>query len=60
MLEFPGAVALLTIMEILGPIILLIGLVYAGMRAGRRRQRDLPAADAATREVYRDPGPKED
>jgi hypothetical protein len=56
MLESPTAVFLLTLMEIVGPIILLAAIVYAVIRAGRRRKSDIPAADSKTREVYRDAG----
>jgi|tagenome__1003787_1003787.scaffolds.fasta_scaffold20897026_2 hypothetical protein len=56
MLESPTAVFLLTVMEIVGPIMLLAAIAYAVMRAGRRRKSNIPAADAKTREVYRDAG----
>ena len=54
MLETLTSVSLLTIMAIVGPILLLGGLVYGAVVAGRRRRSQIPAADAATRETYRD------
>ena len=53
MLETIQALSLLTLMEIIGPILLGLGLIY-GIVYSRRRSRAAKArTDAATRELYR-------
>ena len=54
MLETLSSTSLVTIMSIVGPLILLVGIIYGVVVAGRRRRSQTPAADAATREAYRD------
>ena len=54
MLETLTSTSLVTIMSFVGPLILLVGIIYGVVVAGRRRRSQIPAADAATREVYRD------
>jgi hypothetical protein len=51
MLETASSLSLLTLMEIVGPILLAAELVYGIMRS-RRSHRDKPRADAATRNLY--------
>jgi hypothetical protein len=51
MLGTPSSLSLLTLMEIVGPILLAVGLVY-GIMHSRRARRDQPRADAATRDLY--------
>jgi hypothetical protein len=51
MLETSSSLSLLTLMEIVGPILLAAGLVYGNMRS-RRSRRERPRADAATKNLY--------
>jgi hypothetical protein len=53
MLESIQAMSLLTIMEIVGPILLAAALIYGSVQWSRRRMRD-GVRDAATRRLYRE------
>jgi len=53
MLESVQAMSLLTIMEIVGPILLAAALIYGSVQWSRRRMRD-GVRDAATRRLYRE------
>ncbi len=55
MLESIQAVSLLTIMEIVGPVLLLAVLIYGTLQWSRRRRGPIQAVrEAATRELYRE------
>jgi hypothetical protein len=46
--------SLLTIMEIVGPVVLLLGQVHGALRAGRRPRRTVErVSEAVTREHYK-------
>ena len=52
MLDTNMGMSLLTILEILGPIVLGAALVYGIMRSRRRTRSERAAADAATKRNY--------
>ena len=54
MLETITSVSLLTLMEIVGPVVLGIALVYAVMRVKRRSRAERAYTDDATRRLYRE------
>ena len=55
MLESIQAVSLLTIMEIVGPVLLLAVLIYGTLQWSRRRRGPTQAVrEASTRELYRE------
>ena len=55
MLEPIQAVSLLTIMEIVGPVLLLAVLIYGTLQWSRRRRGPTQAVrEASTRELYRE------
>ena len=55
MFESIQAMSLLTIMEIVGPVLLLAVLIYGTLQWSRRRRGPTQAVrEAATREVYRE------
>ena len=55
MLESMQAMSLLTIMEIVGPVLLLAVLIYGTLQWSRRRRGPTQAVrEAATRELYRE------
>ena len=55
MLESLQAMSLLTIMEIVGPLLLLAVLIYGTLQWSRRRRGPTQAVrEAATRELYRE------
>lgn len=51
MLDTIQGMSLLTIMEVVGPILLGVGLIY-GLYHSRRRRGQQQQADAATRRLY--------
>jgi hypothetical protein len=51
MLETGSSLSLLTLLEIVGPVLLALALIY-GIMHSRRSRRDQPRADAATRDLY--------
>jgi hypothetical protein len=54
-LESIQAISLLTIMEIVGPVLLLAVLIYGTMQWSRRRRGPTQAArEASTRQLYRE------
>jgi hypothetical protein len=53
MLDTLSSTSLLTIMEIVGPIILAAALIYATMQWSRRRRAKAEVSGAATRGLYR-------
>ena len=60
MLESIQAISLLTIMEIVGPVLLLAVLIYGTLQWSRRRRGPTQAVrEASTRELYRE-GAKEE
>ena len=55
MLESIQAVSMLTIMEIVGPVLLLAVLIYGTLQWSRRRRGPTQAVrEASTRELYRE------
>ena len=52
MLDTIQAMSLLTVMEIIGPIILACALIYGIYHSRRRSRLDEARADAATKELY--------
>jgi NhaP-type Na+/H+ or K+/H+ antiporter len=54
MLESITSVSLLTLMEILGPVVLGLALVYAIARVRRRSRAERAYTDEATRRLYRE------
>ena len=54
MLETITSVSLLTLMEILGPILLGLALVYGIVRMRRRSRTERAHTDEATRRLYRE------
>jgi hypothetical protein len=52
MLETEHSLTLLTLMEIVGPIILAVGLLYGIFVVSRRRGPEKSRGDAATRRLY--------
>ena len=55
MFEFIQAMSLLTIMEIVGPVLLLAVLIYGTLQWSRRRRGPTQAVrEASTRELYRE------
>ena len=55
MLESLQAISLLTIMEIVGPVLLLAVLIYGTMQWSRRRRGPTQAVrEASTRQLYRE------
>ena len=55
MLESNQAMSLLTIMEIIGPVLLIAALIYGTVQWSRRRRGPAQAAgEAATRQLYRE------
>ena len=55
MLESLQAMSLLTIMEVVGPVLLLAVLIYGTLQWSRRRRGPTQAArEASTRELYRE------
>ena len=54
MLETITSVSLLTLMEIVGPVLLGIALAYAIIRVRRRSRAERSYTDEATRRLYRE------
>jgi hypothetical protein len=59
MLETIQALSLLTLMEIIGPILLGVGLIYGVVQSRRRSPAEKTRTDAATRNLYRQEDAKE-
>jgi NhaP-type Na+/H+ or K+/H+ antiporter len=58
-LETIQALSLLTLMEIIGPILLGMGLIYGIVRTRRRSRAAKARTEAATRNLYRQEDAKE-
>jgi hypothetical protein len=54
MLETVQSMSLLAIMEIVGPVLLAVGLVYGIVQWSRRSRAAKKASDEATRRLYRE------
>jgi hypothetical protein len=59
MLDTPTSVSLLTLMEVVGPLLLLAALVYGTMQYRRRSASAKRHTEEATRKLYRDAGRQE-
>jgi hypothetical protein len=59
MLETIQALSLLTLMEIIGPILLGVGLIYGIVQSRRRSPAEKTRTDAAPRNLYRQEDAKE-
>ena len=59
MLETMQALSLLTLMEIIGPILLGVGLIYGIVQSRRRSRAEKTRTDAATRKLSRQEDAKE-
>jgi hypothetical protein len=57
MLDTAPAMTILTIMEIIGPVVLAAALIYGLVVASRRPRAKRTASDAATRRMYEQKDP---
>jgi hypothetical protein len=60
MLETVTSLSLLTLMEIVGPVLLGVALAYGILRSRRRSRSDRLRTDAATRNLYQQSATRED
>jgi hypothetical protein len=55
-LDTPTSTLLLTLMEIVGPILLAAALIYGMMQYRKRSRQEVRYSEDATRKLYRDAG----
>jgi hypothetical protein len=59
MVDTLQAMSLLTVIEIVGPIVLAVAIIYASIQWSRRRRTTADVSEAATRNLYRHAARKE-